>query len=174
MDTNTTLLERYNDEWKVLLKELKGDSKAAVEAEDKEYLWAAEGDDGFVELLLDSRETNARLQVCLKIVLRLQEREEWRPLLKEPWVEKQQPPNLLMKQPKLTLLTFDGNVLRWQEFCDVFNTSVHQQTAISNVTNFSYLKGLVREAAASVIYTAKNTTFPAVISVQEMSRKFSV
>ena len=37
METNTALLERYNDEWKELLKELKGDSKAA-EAEEEEYL----------------------------------------------------------------------------------------------------------------------------------------
>ena len=37
METNTALLERCNDEWKALLKELKGDLKAA-EAEEKEYL----------------------------------------------------------------------------------------------------------------------------------------
>ena len=37
METNTALLERCNDEWKALLKELKGDSKAA-KAEEKEYL----------------------------------------------------------------------------------------------------------------------------------------
>ena len=41
------------------LKSLRrGDSKAA-EAEEKEYLWAAEGDDGIIELLLDSKETTA-------------------------------------------------------------------------------------------------------------------
>ena len=84
-----------------------------VEAEEKEYLWAAEGDDGFVELLLDSRETSACLQACLKKALRLQERVERRPLPKEPLVEEQQPPNLPMKLPKLTLLMFDGNVLHW-------------------------------------------------------------
>jgi len=36
MDTNMALLERCNKHWKVLLKELKGDSKATVETE-KEY-----------------------------------------------------------------------------------------------------------------------------------------
>ena len=59
METNTVLLERCNDEWKALLKELKGDLKAA-EVEEKEYLWAAEGDDGIIELLLDSKETRTR------------------------------------------------------------------------------------------------------------------
>ena len=71
MDMNTALLERCNDERKALLKELKGDSKAVVKAEEKEYLWAVEGDDGFVKLLLDSRETSAHLQARLKKVLRL-------------------------------------------------------------------------------------------------------
>ena len=37
METNTTALERCNNEWKALLKEIKGDSKA-VKAEEKEYL----------------------------------------------------------------------------------------------------------------------------------------
>ena len=50
METNTALLERCNDDWKALLKELKGDS-TAVKAEEKEYLWAAEGDDGIIKLL---------------------------------------------------------------------------------------------------------------------------
>ena len=71
ISTNITLLERCNDDWMKLLKELKGDEKAV---EEKEYLWAAEDDDGLIELLLDSRETGARLQARLAKVLRLQER----------------------------------------------------------------------------------------------------
>jgi len=61
IDTNTALLERCNEECKALLKELKGDSKMAVEAEEKEYFWLAEGDNGFIELLLDSKETGGHL-----------------------------------------------------------------------------------------------------------------
>jgi len=156
------LLERCDNDWKTLLKELKGDSKAKVETEEKEYLWAAEGEDGFIELLLDSREVSARLQARLKKIFRLQERAEReaareaeraeRRLPKEPLSGEGEPPNLPMKLPKLTLPTFDGNVLRWQEFWDVFNTAVHQQTAISDVTKFSYLKGSLKGSAASVIY----------------------
>jgi len=66
----------------------------AVEAEEKEYFWAAEGDDGFVELLLDSKETSGRLQACLKKVFRLQERAERRPLPREPLAEEKKPTNL--------------------------------------------------------------------------------
>ena len=44
----------------MLLTELaKGEEKMA---EEKEYLWVADGDDGLIELLLDSNEMVARLQ----------------------------------------------------------------------------------------------------------------
>ena len=43
-------------------------------AEEKEYLWAADGDDGLIELMLDSNETVARLQGQLAQVLRKQEK----------------------------------------------------------------------------------------------------
>jgi len=176
VDMNVALLERCDNDWKTLLKELKGDSKAKVETEEKEYLWAAEGEDGFIELLLDSREVSARLQARLKKIFRLQERAEREAsreaeraeqrLPKEP-LSGGQPPNLPMKLPKLTLPTFDGNVLRWQEFWDVFNTAVHQQTAISDVTKFSYLKGSLKGSAASVIYgiSVTNDNYPVVIGL---------
>ena len=121
METNTALLERCNDEWKALLKELKGDSKAA-EAEEKEYLWAAEGDDGIIELLLDLKETTACLRVCLNKALRMMEKAERQPLENkgepkgEP-VELQ--PNPQMKLTKLNLPVIDGNLLHWQEYWDI-------------------------------------------------------
>ena len=74
LETSLAVLEWCNDEWKTLLKELKsdskkGDSKTIVETEEKEYIWAAEGDNGFIELLLDSKETIACLHIHLKKVL---------------------------------------------------------------------------------------------------------
>jgi len=79
-----------------------------VETEEKEYLWAVEGDDEFIELLLDPKETMARLQVQ---VLRLQDNV----------AEKQQPleildeqANMRVKLPKLNLLTFNGDLLHWR------------------------------------------------------------
>ena len=52
--------------------------------------------------------------------------------------------------PKLNLPKFDGNILKWQEFWDVYKSAVHEQE-LSEVTKFNYLKGLVRGAAATVI-----------------------
>ena len=61
--TNVSLLERCNDNWVTLLRELKGEEKTI---EEKEYSWATEGDD-------DSKEMVSCLQVRLAKVLRLQE-----------------------------------------------------------------------------------------------------
>ena len=71
LSTNITLLERCNKDWTALLNELQGEEKMA---EEKEYLWAADGDDGLIELMLDSKETVARLQGRLTQVLRKHER----------------------------------------------------------------------------------------------------
>jgi len=67
--TNIARLEKCNEEWLKLLDKFKGDKKMA---EEKEYVWAAEGGDGLIELLLDSNETVAWLQGCLSQVLRKQ------------------------------------------------------------------------------------------------------
>ena len=75
METNTTVLERCNNEWKALLKEFKGDFKV-VEVEQNEYFWAAKGDDGIIELLLDSKEMITHFQAHLNKVLRQNETAE--------------------------------------------------------------------------------------------------
>ena len=67
ISTNIALLERCNKDWKTLLNELKGEEHIK---EEKEYLWAADGDDGIIELILDSNETVAHLQGRLTQVLR--------------------------------------------------------------------------------------------------------
>jgi len=48
-----------------------------------------------------------------------------------------------MKLPKLNLPTFDGDILRWQEFWDMYNSAVHKQD-ILDVTKFNYLKTSLR------------------------------
>ena len=74
--TNLILLKRCNSDWLTLLKELKGDEKAV---EEREYVWAIEGDDGLIELL-DSKEMASCLSAHLAKVTRLQERAQERPL----------------------------------------------------------------------------------------------
>ena len=56
-----------------------------------------------------------------------------------------------IRLPKLNLSTFDGNILCWQEFWDIFKSSFHEQE-IPDVTNFSNLKGSLHGIAANAIH----------------------
>ena len=71
-----------------------------------------------------------------------------------------------IKLPKLHLSTFDGNILYWQEFWHVYSLAVHEQD-IPNVTKFSYLKGSLRNAAATAIYgiSVTNDNYPVAIKI---------
>ena len=167
--SNIVLLERCNQEWTTLLHGMKGEERAAKE---KEYLWAADGDEGLTELLLDSRETVARLEARLAQVLQRGERakeQSWeRPLTSGNLIEPQNNGSVKMKMklPKLHLPTFDGNFLHWQEFWDVYKIAVHEQD-ILNVTKFSYLKGSIRNTAATAIYgiSVTNDNCPVAIKI---------
>ena len=55
-----------------------------------------------------------------------------------------------MRLPKLQLPNFDGNILKWPEFWDVFESSVDKQN-ISKVSKFSYLRSVLRGSALVVI-----------------------
>ena len=111
------------------MKELKGDKKGI---EEKEYLWAAEGEGGLIELSLDSKEMASRLQARLAKVTKLQERAQGRPLTSQgdSLESRQQEQNscaVQMKLPKLQLPIFEGDILQWQEFRDIYNSAVHEQ-----------------------------------------------
>jgi len=45
-----------------------------------------------------------------------------------------------LRLPKLQLPNFDGNILKWPEFWDVFESSMDKHN-IARVSKFSYLKG---------------------------------
>ena len=126
--TNVTLLERCNQEWTSILNVMEGDSEEKI-AEEREYLQAIEGREGSdckFDSAYDLR--NATLQ-------------------KSSWEDKNP---IKVKLPKLDLPIFDGNILCWQEFWDIFSTSVHKQN-IPNVTKFNYLKNSLRAAAATAL-----------------------
>lgn len=55
------------------------------------------------------------------------------------------------KLPKLEVKRFKGNVCKWQEFWDSFESSIHQNDCLSDVDKFNYLRGLLEEPAKSCI-----------------------
>ena len=50
----------------------------------------------------------------------------------------------------LQLPNFDGNILKWQEFWDIFKLSVHRQD-IPKVVKYGYLKGMLCDPAGSAV-----------------------
>ena len=76
-----------------------------------------------------------------------------------------------MKLLTLNLPTFNGDLLYWQEFWDVFDSTIHQQS-ISNVERFSYLKSSLRGAAASAISGVSVTNDNYSIVVKLWKEKF--
>ena len=76
-----------------------------------------------------------------------------------------------LKLPKINLPVFDGNILYWQEFWDVVNSSVHEQE-VPNVTKFVYLKGSLHGTAAAVIGSISITSDNYDIDIELLKEKF--
>ena len=55
------------------------------------------------------------------------------------------------KLPKLTLRKFSGDPKSWQLFWDSFEAAVHNNSSLSKIDKFNYLKSLVEGNAASAI-----------------------
>ena len=74
---------------------------------------------------------------------------------------------LPIRLPKLQLPNFDGYILKWPEFWDIYESSVHRQESIPNVVKFSYLKGALRGSAALAItgISVTNENYEVVIKI---------
>ena len=177
--TNSSLLERCNKDWSNVIKDAKGEGKAA---EERKYARATEGEDSFIELMLAANDTIARLKARVMLISRKREsndrlravtstQSELQPIIEQATREIARVANqsatltsfsqhsgsdlndnvpVSVNLPKLHLPIFEGSVLRWPEFWDIFDASVHQQN-IPKVSKFSYLKGALRGAASVAI-----------------------
>ena len=154
MNNNVSIVERCNDDWASLLRNLKGETNVT---EEEEQSRAADGKEGYVELLLDSGECIGRLKARLKRIQRKLDIKRRTPLDPMAAVSSQHVAwsvsnsGLQISLPKLQLQTFDGNLQQWQEFWDIFDASVHQQQNLPSVAKFSYLKSTLKGTAALAI-----------------------
>ena len=62
-----------------------------------------------------------------------------------------------IKLLKLELTIFDGEILKWQEFWDSFDATVHKSPSLQGVDKLSYLKGLLKNEAKDVVSLLKLT-----------------
>ena len=53
--------------------------------------------------------------------------------------------------PRLTLLTFKGDVTRWTSFWDSYNSAIHSNSQLTTIDKFNYLHSLVEGSAARSI-----------------------
>ena len=56
-----------------------------------------------------------------------------------------------VKLPKLDMVTFSGDKLKWTEFWDSFECAIHQNKKLSDIEKFNYLKSKVTGEAKSAI-----------------------
>ena len=82
-----------------------------------------------------------------------------------------------IRLPKMHLPNFDGNLLKWPEFWDVFESSVDKQN-ISDVAKFSYLKGALRGTAfmaiSGISLTNENYSVAVAILKEKFEKKDSI
>lgn len=71
-----------------------------------------------------------------------------------------------MKPPQRDIKAFSGGVLRWQEFWDAFEASVHKAN-YADVDKFNYLKLKLEGEALEAIsgYQLSNENYPVVIDL---------
>ena len=52
-----------------------------------------------------------------------------------------------IKLPKLELPKFRGDITQWQGFWDQFYTSIHENTSLSDIEKFNYLRTFLTDSA---------------------------
>ncbi|KRX86736.1 hypothetical protein T4E_475 [Trichinella pseudospiralis] len=77
-----------------------------------------------------------------------------------------------VRLPRLELPKFDGDVTRFHEFWDQFETSVHRQHGASGVTKLAYLRGCLTGAALNTIegLSASNKGYK--LALQRLRERF--
>ena len=56
-----------------------------------------------------------------------------------------------VRLPKINMMSFDGDIMKWTQFWDLFERNIDRNTTLSDVNKFQYMKGLLSGQAANVI-----------------------
>ena len=75
--------------------------------------------------------------------------------------------------PKLVLPSFNENPLEWQSFWDAFRSAVHDNSSISDVQKFNYLRAQLRDGAERVIAGLPLTSANYAKSIQLLKDRFA-
>ena len=77
-----------------------------------------------------------------------------------------------IKLPKLELQKFNGNILRWQEFWDSFEASIHRNPNLQPVDKFNYLRAELEGDASAVISGLELTNSNYEVAVNLLQERF--
>lgn len=77
-----------------------------------------------------------------------------------------------MRLPKLSLQKFSGDMTKWTTFWDTFESSVHNNTMLSDIERFSYLSSLLESDAAEAIAGLTLTSANYTDAVSTLKRRF--
>lgn len=76
------------------------------------------------------------------------------------------------KLPKLELRKFSGDPINWLPFCESFESAIHENTTLSDVERFQYLKSLLEGSAAETISGLALTSSNYNHAVQLLDKRF--
>lgn len=77
-----------------------------------------------------------------------------------------------VKLPKLQLVTFDGDVLKWNEFWDSFSASVHRNETLNAIDKMNYLKGQLKGSAKESIAGLASSAANYENAIKVLERRF--
>ena len=77
-----------------------------------------------------------------------------------------------IKLPKLELQKFDGNILKWQEFWDSFEASIHRNPNLQPVDKFNHLRAALKGDASVVISALELTNSNYEVAVNLLQERF--
>ena len=77
-----------------------------------------------------------------------------------------------IRLPKLDLTKFDGNIFKWQEFWDCFNTSIHNKGELSRIDKFNYLRSQLRNDAKDVIAGLETTKANYDVAIELLQERY--
>ena len=83
-----------------------------------------------------------------------------------------QPTNIKARLPKLEVRKFNGKVHEWQEFWNSFRSAIHDNTQLSDVDKFCYLRGLIEGPAKATIAGFSLTADNYNTAVELLGRRF--
>lgn len=77
-----------------------------------------------------------------------------------------------VRLPKLEIQPFDGEFIRWPEFWDQFESTIHKNASLDNVDKFKYLRSYLKGKAEGIMggLSTTNESYP--IAVELLQQRF--